>query len=169
MIGSIPPKTSTGAPRALRGAKREPVRLGPVIKIGIGEGKVTVPKREEEFKPIRSWAFVSKPKFTRYSPTTKEKYILVERVMEPAVRILEDITETVVIASLPGVEEKDVHIELHGDILEITAQAKNEFGLQKYAKEILLPFMADAQALASSFKNNILEIKLREKKKRRRQ
>lgn len=158
MVRSIPQKTSTGAPKAKRGGKRESLRLGPIVKIGIGE---------EKFKPIHSWAFVSKPKFTRYRTTERDKYILVDRVTKPAVRVLEDISETVVVASLPGVEEKDIHIELHGDILEISAQGKNEFGLQKYAKEILLPFMADPRTTKSSFENNILEIKLQGERRRR--
>lgn len=168
MVRSIPPITSTGASKAIRGGKRESVRFGPVVKIGIGGGRGAIPKREEKIEPIHSWAFASKPKFTRYSSTQKDKYVLIERVEEPAVRILEDITEAVVIASLPGVEEKDIHIELHGDILEISAQGKNEFGLQKYAKEILLPFMAEPRTTKTSFKNNILEIKLKEKRRGKR-
>lgn len=169
MVRSIPPITSTGASRAIRGGKRESVRFGPVVKIGIGGGRGAIPKREERIEPIRSWAFASKPKFSRYGPKNKEdrsRYVLIERVEEPAVRILEDITEVVVIASLPGVEEKDIHIELHGDILEISAQGKDEFGLKKYAKEMLLPFMAEPRTTKTSFKNNILEIKLKKKRKR---
>jgi len=170
MIRSIPPKTSTGSSRAIRGGKRKSVELGRVIKTGIGERKETVSKREKRVKPIYSWTFVSKPKFTRYCPTKKDKHVLlIERVNEPAIRILEHITETVVVAYLPQVKEKDIHIELHSDILEISAHSKHEFGLQKYAKEILLPFMADPRAIKSSLENNILEIKLRKKRKRRKQ
>lgn len=168
MVRSIPPKTSTGRGRAQRGGKREPGKLGGTIKIGIGGGRGAIPRKEEKIEPIHSWAFASKPKFSRYSSTQKDKYVLIERVEEPAVRILEDITEAVVVASLSGVNEKDIHIELHGDILEISAQGKNEFGLQKYAKEILLPFMADPRTTKTSFKNNILEIKLKEKRRGKR-
>jgi HSP20 family molecular chaperone IbpA len=169
MIRSIPPKTSTGRSRAIRGGKRKSLELGQVIKAGIAERKEAAPKREEKVKPIYSWTFVSKPKFTRYCPTEKDKHVLlIERVNEPAIRILEHITETVVVAYLPQVKEKDIDIELHGDILEISVHSKDEFGLQKYAKEILLPFMADPRAVKSSLENNILEIKLRKKGGRRR-
>lgn len=170
MIRSIPPKTSTGSSRVIRGGKRKSLELGQVSKIGIRERKEAASKREKGVKPIYSWTFVSKPKFTRYCPTEKDKHVLlIERVNEPAIRILEHITETVVVAYLPQVKEKDIHIELHGDILEISADGKDEFGLQKYAKEILLPFTADPRAVKSSLENNILEIKLRKKRKRRKQ
>ena len=169
MIRSIPPKTSTGTSRAVRGGKRNCVELGQITKIGTRERKEAASKREKKVKPIYSWTFVSKPKFTRYCPTKKDKRVLlIERVNEPAIRILEHVTETVVVAYLPQVKEKDIHIELHSDILEISAQAKDEFGLQKYAKEILLPFMADPRAVKSSLENNILEIKLRKKEQGRR-
>jgi HSP20 family molecular chaperone IbpA len=164
MVRSIPPKTSTGGSRAIRGGKRNSVELDPVIKIGIGKRKEVGPPRQEMVKPISSWTFVSKPKFARYCPKEKDKpVLLIERVDEPAIRILEDITEVVVVAYLPQVKEKNIHIELHGDILEISAHSNDEFGLQKYAKEILLPFMADVGAVKSSLENNILEIKLGKK------
>jgi len=166
MIRSIPPKTSTGSSRVMRDSKRKYVGLGQISKIGIGERKEAASKREEKVKSIYSWTFVSKPKFARYRLAEKDKHaLLIERVHEPAIRILEDITETVVVAYLPQVKEKDIHIGLHGDILEISADGKDEFGLQKYAKEILLPFMANPGAVKSSFENNILEIKLRKKGK----
>ncbi len=170
MIRSIPPKTSTGTSRAIRGSNRKSVEVDQVTEIGIRKRKEAASKRQEKVKPIYSWTFVSKPKFTRYCPTEKDKHVLlIERVNEPAIRILEHTTETVVVAYLPQVKEKDIHIELHSDILEISAHSKHEFGLQKYAKEILLPFMADPRAIKSSLENNILEIKLRKKRKRKKQ
>jgi len=164
MLRSIPPVTSTGSPRPKRGGEKR--RKISTVKIGIGGGRKSIPKKGERVEPIPSWTFVSKPKFTRYCP--KDKYALVERVTEPAVRILEDITEVVVVASLPGVNEKDIHIDVHGDILEISAQAKDEFGSKKYTKEMLLPFVVDSRTMAFSFENNILEIKLQKKQKKRR-
>lgn len=178
----IPPRTSTGSSRAIGRNQQTFGNRGLVTKINIS----STPKHpssfryaarsvqrwtsgeEERVEPIRSWTFASEPKFTRYRPTKTEKYVLVEKISEPAVRVLEDICEVVVVAYLSGVEEKDIHIELHGDILDISAQAKDEFGLKKYAKEILLPFMADPSAAKTSFKNDILEIKLREKRKKKR-
>lgn len=130
MIRSIPPKTSTGSSRTIRGGKRKSIELGRITKIGIGERKETAFKREEKIKPIHSWTFVSKPKFTRYCPAKKDEHVLlIERVNEPAIRILEHITETVVVAYLPQVEEKDIRIELHGDILEISAHGHEIGGL----------------------------------------
>lgn len=164
MIRSIPPITSTGSSRPTRSAKRGP---SPVIRIGMGERKVTLRKGREKFKPIHTWTFASKPTFARYHRTQTDQYVLVEKIREPAVRILEDIGEVVVVAYLPGVEQKDIHIEFHGDILDLSTQASDKFGLEKYAKEILLPFMADPEATESSLKNDILEIKLQQERSRR--
>jgi len=177
MVRSIPPVTSTGSSRAIKDRRKPGKPEGPpaptsrrgqlgTIKIGIG-GLRAAPERKERVEPIRSWTFASKPKFTRYPPT--QKYVMVEKIKEPVARILQDtsIAEVVVVAHLPGVEEKNIQIELHGDILEIFAQGKDEFGTKKYTKEMLLPFMADSKAIEPSFKNNILEIKLKEKEKRK--
>ena len=79
--------------------------------------------------------------------------------------ILEYVSDLVIVAYLPGVEEKeDIQLKIHGDILEISAWGKDTSGVKKYAKEMLLPFMVDPGKIKTHFQNNILEIKLREKK-----
>ena len=160
MVKSIPPMTSTGGARSV---KRKSYKRGLDISIRTGGGNNADSKKKEKVEPIRSWTFVPKPKLTRYSEI--DKIVLIERVKEPAVRILKSITEIVVVAFLPKVNKKDIRIILHGDILELSARAKDEFGLKKYAKEMLLPFMADPKGMKTSFENDILEIILKEREK----
>lgn len=165
MAKSIPPITSTGRFRAKGANKRKSVTPGLAVKIGIGERKETIPKKKERVESIPSWEFVSKPKFTRCCPA--DKYLLIEKITEPAVRILKDVTEVVVVASLPQVKEKDIHIELHGDILEIAATAKDRFGPKKYTKEMLFPFIPDPRTVKTSFENDILEIRLQNEREKK--
>ena len=90
---------------------------------------------------------------------TTEKGAVVVEVREPLVDVFDEGDRLVVIAELPGVEAEDIHIEVKGDILELTAETKD----RKYSKEILLPSPVDADAIESSCRNGILEIKLTKK------
>jgi len=79
------------------------------------------------------------------------------------------VSDLVIVAYLPGVEEKeDIQLKIHGDILEISARGKDTSGVKEYAKEMLLPFMVDPGKMKTHFQNNILEIKLCEKKEEKR-
>ncbi len=78
----------------------------------------------------------------------------VAETREPLVDVLDEGERLRVIAELPGVEEKDVHLELKEDILELTA----EKGDRKYHKELLLPSWASL--VRSSYRNGVLEIEL---------
>ena len=88
-----------------------------------------------------------------------ERGAVVDEVREPIVDIFDEEEKLVVIAELPGVEERDIHLEVMGDILNLSAEASD----RKYSKEILLPSLVDAGSMESSHKNGILEIKLRKK------
>ena len=163
MIGSIPSVTSTGSSGTRRGGRKKSVKPGASIKAGGGGRKAAGPVSREKTEPIRSWTFAPKPKFTRCF--SADKYFMVERIKEPAMSILEYVSDLVIVAYLPGVEEKeDIQLKIHGDILEISARGKDTSGVKKYAKEMLLPFMVDPGKIKTHFQNNILEIKLREKK-----
>ena len=88
-----------------------------------------------------------------------EKGAVVAEVREPIVDVFDEGEKLVVIAELPGVEEGDIHLEVKDDILDLSAEAKD----RKYSKEVLLPSTVDAGSMESSYKNGILEIKLRKK------
>lgn len=77
-----------------------------------------------------------------------------EVVREPIIDIFETEKYISVIAELPGVEEKEIEINLSGDELEISAG--------KYKKNIKLPCVAKAIA-ERTYKHGILELKLEKK------
>lgn len=89
-----------------------------------------------------------------------EEGTVVAEVREPLVDVLDEGDRVVVLAELPGVEDKDIHLEVKGDILELTAEARD----RKYSKELLLPSEVDADTVESSYRNGILEIKLMKRK-----
>lgn len=86
---------------------------------------------------------------------------VVEEVREAIVDVFDEKDHILVVAELPGVEEEDIHTEIKGDILTISA----ERGDRKYSKEVLLPSLVDEKSLTSTHKNGILEIKLMKKEK----
>jgi len=88
-----------------------------------------------------------------------EEGAVVAEVREPIVDVFDEGEKLVVIAELPGVEEKGIHLEVKDDILDVSAEAKD----RKYSKEILLPSSVDAGSMESSYKNGILEIRLGKK------
>src|SRR3989304_3068561 len=69
-------------------------------------------------------------------------------------RMVEEGKGLGVIAELPGVEEKDIHLGLREHVLELTA----EKGDRKYHKDLLLP--CRASLVRSSYRNGVLEIEL---------
>src|SRR3989338_5449656 len=81
----------------------------------------------------------------------------VEEEREPITDVFDEKEEIRVYAEMPGVNQEDVKLDLKGDILDISAQT----GDRKYHKEILLPAKVKAENLTSSYKNGILEIKIK--------
>jgi HSP20 family protein len=81
----------------------------------------------------------------------------VEEEREPITDIFDEKDEIRIYAEMPGVNENDVETDLRGDILNISAKS----GDRKYRREILLPPEAKYATFASSFKNGILEIKIK--------
>ncbi|MBI4299026.1 MAG: helix-turn-helix domain-containing protein [Chloroflexi bacterium] len=81
---------------------------------------------------------------------------VVTETREPLVDALEEETRVVIVAELPGVEEKDIQAQVQGDILVLSASTAN----RRYYKELLLPTPVDIASMNSSYRNGILEITL---------
>lgn len=81
----------------------------------------------------------------------------VEEEREPITDVFDEKEEVRVYAEMPGVNEEDIKLDLKEDILDISAQS----GDRKYHKEVLLPAKVKAETLTSSYKNGILEIKMK--------
>lgn len=81
----------------------------------------------------------------------------VEEEREPLTDIFDEDDEIQIYAEMPGVNEADIKLDMKEDILDISAQT----GDRKYHKEVLLPAKVQADTLASSYNNGILEIKVK--------
>lgn len=79
---------------------------------------------------------------------------------EPIVDVFDEKDCVLVVAELPGVTESEIKTELKGDVLLISASGRE----RKYRKEILLPHRFEPASQTSTFKNGILEIRLRKGK-----
>jgi HSP20 family protein len=120
---------TTGPDGKLRGV------YGFTIRTGIG-GAPTV----ERFGNIR--------------PTAQGPEVAAAR--EPLVDVFDEGADMHVVAELPGVEEREVAVELNGDVLAIETA-----GERRYAKEVLLPAPGDPASLRTSYRNGILEVRVR--------
>jgi len=81
----------------------------------------------------------------------------VEEEREPITDVFDEAEEVKVYAEIPGVNGEDIKLDLKGDILDISARS----GDKKYHKEVLLPAKVKPETLASSYKNGMLEIKIK--------
>jgi HSP20 family protein len=86
----------------------------------------------------------------------KKGEAVVDEVREPIIDIFEEPDYTMIVAEMPGVEEKDIRIDLKDDILQISAETHEK----KYHKEILLKESFTKNKMTHAYKNGILEIKL---------
>lgn len=99
-------------------------------------------------------------KFGTLKPEVRPKELkpVVGEVREPLVDIFDEKDEIIVVAELPGVEEKDIKSEVKEDKIKISAEAKD----RKYFKELELPAKVE-EKFSSSYKNGVLELKLKKK------
>lgn len=74
---------------------------------------------------------------------------------EPLVDVFDEGDHLLIIAELPGVEEKDIEIGVEGD--ELTLSAKAPGG--EYFKEVALPCPVEGEA-KTSYRNGVLQIEL---------
>lgn len=107
------------------------------VKVGIGDKEVKV----EPFGNVRR------------DEETGET--VVQEIREPVVDVFEEKDHTLVVAEMPGISTRDVHLEVKDDLLTISA----EKGDKKYRKEILLPRSYPRDKMKISCNNGILEIK----------
>ncbi len=89
---------------------------------------------------------------TRFGPKLREE-------REPLVDIMSEKDEVVVTAELPGVEKTDIKLNVAEDALTISVDTEKH----KYHKELKLPAMVDSKSAKASYKNGVLEVRLRKK------
>jgi len=90
----------------------------------------------------------------------------------PAMDLVESEEHLVLRADLPGIQEEDVEIEIKDGVLTISGERKAEheekgegfhrveraFG--RFSRSLTLPDGVDADAVAASFDNGVLEVKV---------
>jgi HSP20 family protein len=81
----------------------------------------------------------------------------VEEEREPMTDVFDEKEEVRIYAEMPGVNEEDIKFDLKGDILDISAQS----GERKYHKEILLPVQVKKESLSYTYKNGVLEVRIK--------
>lgn len=81
----------------------------------------------------------------------------VEEVREPIIDIFDEKEEVRLYAEIPGVSEEKIETEISGDILKLSAENTD----RKYAKEILLPSKVKPETLEKTYKNGVLEIRIK--------
>ena len=96
---------------------------------------------------------VRKPPPAKRRPPITEREEAVSK--EPPVDIFDEETHLKIVAELPGIEEEDVEIDLHGARLVIAANT----AAHKYRKEIALPYAPEGK-VERLYRNGILELKL---------
>lgn len=86
-----------------------------------------------------------------------ESGTVVAETREPLVDVFDEEGEVRVIAEIPGVDEDSIKVEIKDDILTLSAEARD----RKYHKEVLLPAPVNPQPLGKSYRNGVLELKLK--------
>ncbi len=119
-----------------------------VIDFSIRTGPIKRSGRTSFAKPRRR-VVRRKP----YAPPTSEQ---IEK-KEPLVDIFDEEDSIKVMAELPGVEKKDIYLELAEDLLIIKVNTPT----REYYKEVKLPTVVEKEILESTYRNGILEVKLK--------
>lgn len=80
---------------------------------------------------------------------------VVQEVREPIADVFEEEDHVLIVAEMPGVEREDIHVEVEGDVLKLSAESSD----RRYRKEIQLPGGTNRESISVSCKNGIVEIK----------
>lgn len=119
----------------------------PVVSFGYSM-RTLVPSKEGEWE-ITS---VKRPTAKRPAPEKPEIITPKEEAREPLIDIFDEKENIIVIAEMPGVEEKDIKTTLEKDMLKISGG--------KYSKDLKLPCMPE-KIIEKTYKNGILEVKIK--------
>jgi HSP20 family protein len=93
--------------------------------------------------------------FGNIKKTTKGPTVEEER--EPITDVFNEKEEIKIYAEMPGVDKKNIQIDLREDILDISVKS----GLRKYRKELLLPVKVKFENITWNYKNGMLEIRIK--------
>jgi len=96
---------------------------------------------------IREFGNVRK---SRFGPEIRDE-------REPLVDIMDEDEDVVVVAELPGVERDDIELHTTRDELVISVDTPK----RRFHKELRLPAIVDPNSAVASYKNGVLEVRLK--------
>ena len=105
-----------------------------------------------------------KPKiqeFGNYSRKTSNGEVKLSKEREPIVDVIENHQNVAITVELPGVEKNDITLNVKDQKLEITVDGSQ----RNYHKIIDLPCDVNLESSHTTYKNGILDIELKKKKK----
>ena len=79
---------------------------------------------------------------------------------EPLVDVIEEDKDVVIVAELPGVERNDIDLRATENHLVISVDTSE----RKYHKELTLPARVDPKSAEASYRNGVLEVRLKKLK-----
>ena len=134
-------------PLSVRGEPRHFHRRGePVVKRGLSFRTVKGPKPQRKY-----WVFATKPKFAR-----------IEQFREPLVDVFDEADEINIILDVPGFKEEEIHWEVKGDVLRLSAKTLG----REWKEFVALPEEVDEKNIKTNYQNSILEITLTKKEQK---
>lgn len=103
-----------------------------------------------------------KPRIRRFGNVQKGRYgPRIRGQREPLVDVLDEEEEVVVVAELPGAKKEDVNLQTSDGGLTISVDTPQ----RKYHKKLPLPEEVDPKQVKTSYKNGVLEVRLKKKDK----
>jgi HSP20 family protein len=81
----------------------------------------------------------------------------IKEEQEPLVDVLEEENQVVVVVELPGVEKEEINLHTTEDALTISVGTTD----RRYHKELILPAKIDPKSARASYKNGVLEVRLK--------
>ncbi len=100
-----------------------------------------------------------KPVIREFGNVKPGQMPMVSDAREPLVDVIEGEKDITVIVELPGVEKKDINLEVVGGALEIKVDTPQK----KYYKSVQLPDEVIEDTANATYNNGVLEVKLRRK------
>ena len=95
------------------------------------------------------------------SPAEREKarrrYAQIKCEYEPLVDLFIDGVNVILVAELPGVEKESIHVDATEDKLAISADSSTG----DFFRELILPTRVDPNSSVASYKNGVLEVRLK--------
>jgi HSP20 family protein len=102
------------------------------------------------------------PKVEEFGNIKKGKFgkpILSDEI-EPMVDVIDHGDEIWIVVDLPGVSKENIKVSATEDKIYLKAEGES----RKYSKEIEVPSKIDPDSVKASYKNGVLEIKVKKKK-----